>query len=172
MLRIVPLLALAGIGLATLFASQPQSQVAIGPAKPVPVGCKNNLKVEPVLNVDVTGGTLAGPFHRRLTVYNNGLATVSKDIDSVFGGPDIDADYTYVSAAAVSQLQSDLLTSGAFGLCDQSIIVFDVPLTTVTVFSGTTDAKAHTFSYWLGSGSYSGVQGVVSSFFSTHFPGF
>ena len=53
-------------------------------------------------------------------------------------------------------------------LPDQNIFVSDVPLTTVTVFVGDTDAKADTFSYWLGTGAYTTIDQKIASFMAAH----
>ena len=45
----------------------------------------------------------------------------------------------------------------------------DVPLNTLTVFNGTTDAQAHTFSYWLANGNYAPVQAAIDAFITQTF---
>jgi len=175
MLRLTSALTVSGLALALALASQPTSQMLGTSVSLVPVAekCKNLYVVEPILVVDVSGGTLLGPYHTRFSVYNNGFASASKKIENlVFGGDDIDADTTYVSPAEVDALLKALEDAGAYKLCDQQIQVADIPLTTVTALRGKTDDAAHTFSYWVGFGSHSQVSTVISDFRNTHFPGF
>lgn len=49
-------------------------------------------------------------------------------------------------------------------LGDQDLSVADIPLTTVTVFKGNTNAKAHTFSYWVGIKGYGQIAQIISDF--------
>jgi len=120
---------------------------------------------EPILNWDVTGGTLSGPFHTRLTVYNNGLVTGSSCTG--LGGSN-SAGTAYASTAEVEKLRKELIDAGGLKLADQNISVADIPLTTVTVFKGTTDASAHTFSYWIGTGNYGKIAQIISDFATKH----
>jgi len=175
MSRLIPLVAVPVLAVAALFPSEPQSQVGDMPANALSAACKNDLMVEPVLNYDVTGSTLLGPVHSRLTVYNNGLLTRSSTsgaVASSFAGSGSSggtASTGFASPAAIAQLQKDLVDAGAFRLCDQPFVVSDVPLTTVTAFRGATDAKTHTFNYWLGIGDYAGVEQVIAAFIADNF---
>ena len=129
---------------------------------------QQQIKQEPVLNFDVTGGTLLGPLHTRFTVYNNGLVTFSEAsgfADSSSAGT------TRVSDTVVDRLVKDLEDAGGFKLSDQTITVSDVPLTTVTVFRGDTNAKAHTFSYWLGIDQYAKIAQVIDDFYNAYVGG-
>ncbi len=132
------------------------------------------VKMEPVLIHDVVGGTLAGTIHTHLTVYNNGFVTVAKFHDPVLsgGGPEKDVLTAALEPAEVQQLQKDLRQAGAYALPDQPLIGTDVPLSTLTVLRGGTDAVAHTYSYLFGTGGYAAPQQVIDNLMSTHFPGF
>ena len=123
------------------------------------------LKREPVLNFDVTGGTLTGPLHQRYTVYNDGLITGS-DCGGPFGTNS--GGTASVSATEAETLRKVLIQAGGMVLPDQNIFVSDVPFTTVTVFVGDTDAKAHTFSYWLGTGAYATIDQKIADFMAAH----
>jgi hypothetical protein len=119
------------------------------------------IKREPVLMFDVTGSTLTGPIHFNYIVYNDGLVT-----GGTCGGfaGDNSAGTANATQADVAQLASDLIAAGGLKLPDQNLTVADVPLTTVTVFKGAEDARAHTFSYWLGVGSYAQINTVIADF--------
>ncbi|MDF1800085.1 MAG: hypothetical protein P1V81_12980 [Planctomycetota bacterium] len=155
-----------------LFSSAGPAAPQDGPQVIATVG--GPIKFEPVLIHDVVGGTLTGAVHTHLTVYNNGFMTVAKFHDVVFPAPGTDKDVATasLSPAEVQQLQADLRASGAFGLPDQEATGADIPLTTMTVFRGATDAKAHTFSYLMGTSPYAAAQDVVDQLMADHFPGF
>ncbi len=119
---------------------------------------------EPVLNFDVTGSTLLGAFHTRLTVYNDGLVTGSTC--GGFNGEN-SGGTTVATLGEVNQLQADLIAAGGLVLPDQNIQVSDVPLTTVSVFKGTTNARCHTFSYW-GGAPYDEIGDVIADFMAKH----
>ncbi len=129
---------------------------------------------EPILVFDVSGSSLLGPLHSRLSVYNDGLATVSRWSDNVvFGGEDGDAAINYVGSEAVDSLRKQLSAAGAFSLTDQLLIVADLPLSTVTFFRKPgTRSVANTYSYWVGTGEYGAVNTVIANFIDAHFPGF
>lgn len=173
MLRTLALALAAPVALGLLMLS------TAGPATsqdgpPTVVTAGGPTKFEPVLIYDVVGGTLTGSVHTHLTVYNNGFMTVAKLNDLVFPGPETDKDVATGSLNPVElqQLQADLRGSGAHALLDQKATGADIPLTTMTVFRGGTDAQAHTFSFILGSGPYDAPQTVVDGLMADHFPGF
>jgi hypothetical protein len=127
--------------------------------------CTNNvLRREPIVMWDVTGHTLAGPVHGRLVVYNDGVTSVAS-----LGNGDVRTET--IAPAAAQALRRDLIQAGATSLCDQTNVT-DMPLTTLTMFVGTTDAQAHTFSYWIANSGYAAVQAEIDEFLATHFPGF
>lgn len=168
-------LSLAATALMAFLPALPEANDQIGIAAP----CAGNaIKMEPVVNVDVTGSTLVGPTHFRFTAYNNGLVTVSRASligianESSGSFPFADADTIIVSPGAIDQLSKDLRAAGAFSLCDQNISTADIPLTTVTVFRGATNAMAHTYSYWAAFGEHADAALVINDFVQEHLPGF
>jgi hypothetical protein len=129
-----------------------------------PATCVNVQRREPIVMWDVTGDTLAGTLvHGRLVVYNDGVTSVSS------GNGDVRTEG--VAPAVVQGLRRALVQAGATTLCDQAYVT-DMPLTTLTMFEGNTDAQAHTFSYWVAENAYAGVQAEIDHFLATHFPGF
>lgn len=147
--------------------TQQQLDPGAGPGLAAPSLCANKIKTEPVVIYDVSGSTFAGPFHQHLTVYSSGFATLARS--SSFSG--IDAATAQASLADVAQLRLDLRALGASTLCDIPTIVADVPLTTVTVFTGATDARAHTFSFFLSIKQQGAVKQLLEEFIGAHFPG-
>jgi hypothetical protein len=127
--------------------------------------CANFQRREPIVMWDVTGYTLAGALvHGRLVVYNDGVTSVSS------GNGDVRIEA--VAPAAAQALRGDLIQAGATTLCDQKQVTADMPLTTLTMFVGSTEAQAHTFSYWVANNGYAAVQAAIDGFLATHFPGF
>lgn len=138
--------------------------------------CPNSIKHEPLLIFERSGGTLLGPMYRNLTVYSDGRVSMSKD-DTVFFdsgvGQETAVAVISLSTGEVERLWAMLVDAGAFSLCDMDgPQVMDVPLNTVTIFDGRTDADAHTYSYWIAINEYAGVGAVISSFIAMHFPDF
>jgi hypothetical protein len=135
------------------------------------IDADNVLVVEPVLIYDVTGGTLAGLVHSRLSVYNNGQVSISR---KDFGSPTGAADFTMVPVTRVRQLRADLEAAGASTFGDEMNNVADLPLTTVTFFSKPLPhAQANTFSYWnTFDGPYWPLQQVIDEFIVETFPNF
>lgn len=163
---------IATSAVAALFAvssiSQPQSQShSAAPIQWSSAACTNTIPQEPVVIWDSTGSTLTGLFHTRLSVYNSGLATASFKSDTILNGVSSGADFKSVAPMRVQQLVEDLKAAGAATQCDQTIIVSDVPLQTLTLASGNTDARAHTFSFY---GSPE-IQALIQEFLSEEFPG-
>ena len=132
----------------------------------------NPLRHEPVLILDVTGSTLLGIVHRHLTIYNDGFATLSAFEPGSFRAPPTQAyaGTAFATESTVAQMKQALGRVGVFALEDQRGFVFDVPLTTVTIFRGATNAVAHTYSYWLPTGDYGAADAIVQDFVADHFP--
>lgn len=143
------------------------SSISLTSALSIPVISGFPIKQEPVLMYNVTGGSLGGPIHRSMVVYNNGVVSVATDT-AFLGNETIEAYSTFVDPSIVRALSSDLAAAGAGSLLDNPAIVLDVPLTTVTYFRGTTNAKAHTFSYLGGGQGYSNVTSIISTFEQDH----
>lgn len=138
------------------------------PTAAVPT-CPNTIRHEPLVLFDVTGFTLAGPIDIQLTVYDDGLARVCQT-QSMTGA--IDARLNSVTPLAARQLVTDLAQLGATTLCDSYGFVNDVPISTLTVFRGVTDAGAHTFSWDGGQGAYAQIEQRLFTFIHAAFPGF
>lgn len=138
-----------------------------------PAGGSQLLDQEPVLVYNFRGLTFTGTLFTQLTVYNSGLASIARH-DTVFFPPDEDLDVQVnsVTEQGAAQLLRSLSAAGAFVLQDPSEVFLDVPIHTVTVLRGATDALAHTFSYYSGVGEYAAVDDVISSFIAQTFPGF
>ena len=159
-MRKITLFALAAMPLAFFTATNVNGGGGT-PDGVIPIDPIGFLKREPVLNVDITGSTLTGPLHSRFTVYNDGLVT-SSDCGGFFGTSS--AGTTVAPSEAAESLRSDLIAAGGLSLKDQPPIFADVPLTTVTVFKGATNSRAHTFSYWIGVGEYAQLASVIADF--------
>ncbi len=149
----------------TCFLALQTDGAAVGPDRGLTPSIAAGIKLEPVLNFDVSGSTLTGPLHHRLTVYNNGLITASQC--SGFSGAN-SAGTGFTTPALAEKLRKELIDAGGLTLPDQNLSVADIPLTTVTVFKGNTNAKAHTFSYWVGFKGYAKIAQIISDFSSAH----
>lgn len=123
-----------------------------------------NFNREPVLIYNVTGSTLAGPFHRQVTVYTDGLVT-GGECTGLFGSSS--GGTTTVSAAQARKLQKDLVAAGGLKLGDKIQSVADLPLTTVTVF-GRGSTTSNTYSYFLADGDHAAVAQVIFDFVSAN----
>jgi hypothetical protein len=130
-----------------------------------PGSCGNRVPSEPLVLWDVTGTIGDGLFiHGTLSVYNNGVASVS----SFQTGDVRSAD---VGVEAAQALRSDLVEAGGMTLCDGDPEL-DVPATTITMLNGMPDARAHSFSYWVAGQKYGSIQALIENFLGTYFPGF
>ena len=171
------LLALGGL-VCTMFAFGAEVTPLSGGAIPKQLGkrsrpdCVNTKVREPVLFYDSTGSTLLGPSHYQLSVYNDGLVTVSR-IDPLAPGAGR-VGIRMVSPEAVDNLAQSLAAAGASALCDDPLTVADMPLTTITVCSlPGMDGASHTFSYWQGvSGPALLVESILQGFVQAEFEGF
>lgn len=160
------LLLVAPVALLPLLAALP------APATPPAQACANDIDHEPVMFYGVHGFGFAGLINRQLAVYDDGFALYAT-VNGPFGQTVGDAGSTNVTKADIDQLKLNLRNAGAFQLCDEPSFAQDVPTSTVTVFTGETDARAHTFSYLIPlSAETQAVSQIVSDFQNTHFPGF
>jgi hypothetical protein len=158
-------------GCSALFAVAPHAQHSIQQSR----HCNNSIRHEPLLLFEQSGGTLLGPVYRNLTVYSDGRATLTQDVSAVFDAEattDTKVASVSLSPNNVAALWTILVDAGAFTLCDADAQVFDAPLNTVTIFDGRTDADAHTYSYWIGTGDHAIVDTVISHFIAMQFPDF
>jgi hypothetical protein len=120
----------------------------------------NPWKCEPLLVFDVSGGTLLGEVHQSLTLYNNGRVSLAE-----FGrGRTARNVSRLITVTEAEKFRSMLVAAGALSLTDQANQVMDVPLTTVSIFTGETDGTSHTFSYWIPGSKYAGLQQAVDAF--------
>jgi len=162
----IPLLSLLVVGGTVLTAAVlPAAQTA---SLAGPTGAQIHPN-EPVLIYDITGFTFAGgQRHTNLVVFNSGVASFSRS-DTI---PIVEhADLAFTGTEAVAQLRTELLQAGAATLFDQNLTGNDTPLMTVTILRGATEARAHTYSYYVASGAYGVVQGIIDAFIAEHFPG-
>jgi hypothetical protein len=134
--------------------------------------CVNARVREPVLIYDATGSTLLGPSHTQLSVYSDGLTTLSR-IDPLNPGSGRVA-VRMLSTEAVDALASTLAAAGAGALCDDPLSVADMPLSTITVFGlPGMGAASRTFSYWEGlSGPTLLVDSILQGFVQAEFAAF
>jgi hypothetical protein len=125
---------------------------------------------EPLVVYDVNGATLVGSVFRNLEVYNDGYA----QIHQVGTGPffTTKAEVAFIGAAAAASFRASLAAAGAETLCDDTGFVTDVPMQTLTVLRDATDTRAHTFSWWIGTGQFTLVDQKIQSFISSTFPNF
>jgi hypothetical protein len=128
----------------------------------------NPIAHEPLLVYEVTGGTLVGPYDLQLTVYADGLARLASATQTKLGrtvlrdvGPD-----------AAHQLATELARAGAFFGGDQTQIVTDMPLSTLTILQGAPDSRAHTYSWWVPEGSNQTAPALLQSFIADNFADF
>ncbi|MFT5049994.1 MAG: hypothetical protein ACI8QZ_001387 [Chlamydiales bacterium] len=128
-------------------------------------GGENLVKAEPVLLFDVSGTTMAGSVHKHLSVYSNGRISLAEYGP---GGPSRNLS-KMISPGAVDRLRSSLATNNGLTLNDQAEQATDIPLTTVSVFRGATDAVCHSFSFWLAEEGYAGIKQTVDAFIIVHF---
>jgi hypothetical protein len=135
----------------------------------------------PVVVYDVSGSTLAGLIHFRLSVYDTGHASISAagyDQFAPHGDDELcpqdgKAAFTFVGAGEAKKLHFALKDAGAFQ-ARNGMLAVDVPMQTVTVFDKTTaDAKAHTFTFHFSSSEeITQTLEVIHAFIDEHFPGF
>ena len=128
--------------------------------------CPNLLLHEPLVLYELSGATLIGPVDRTLTVYADGALKLSAA--SATGPGECTLGQTTPELAQA--LQQELVRAGAFDLCDDARNVSDVPLNTLTLLRGAQDARAHTFSYWIGDGHYQAVDDAIAKFITVQFP--
>lgn len=123
--------------------------------------CVDHIQVAPVLQMTHAGYTLTGPVMRSLHVDSSGLVIMSEQ-NPAGGGSS--AQMFHVGPDRVRALAIQLEELEADSLCDARTQVYDVPLTTVTVFSGGADSRAHSYSYWLAEGGQRLVEEEITRF--------
>lgn len=123
--------------------------------------CIDSIAVAPVLNVTSAGYTLAGASMNSLQVYSNGLVVMSQQ-SPVGGGSQ--AQMFNIGPQRVRDLQIQLEELDADSQCDARTQVYDVPLTTVTVYGSGATSRAHSYSYWIAEGSQQPIEAEIQSF--------
>ncbi len=131
-------------------------------------GCANVIVHEPLLVYEVRGGTIAGPFDLHLVVYSDGAARIADLTDAEIprgAAAQTDPD-------AVSDLMRDLERVGGMIDCDSLGTYTDVPLHTLTMLKPGTDARAHTFSWWIPENGAGAMEVRIQEFIAEAFPAF
>jgi len=142
----------------------------LAPAAPAPQSsCPNTQFHEPLVVFDVTGATFAGPTDLHLVVHGNGITKLSSATQGSGPGK---ATFQYLPPADARALALQLAGLGGMSLCDDPAVGQDIPLKTLTLLRGTTDAPAHTFSWYDSHGPYMAIEQAVNDFIAKHFPGF
>ncbi len=182
--RVMSVLAVTLV-IAALISSSATRTANAGDVEPVPQWfIPTTPPQNPVLIYDVSGSTLAGLIHFRLSVYDTGHASISAagydqlwwhESELLDGDCPTDgkAAFTWVGQNAAKQLQRDLKVAGAFRAANGMLAV-DVPMTTVTVFDkASPDAKSHSFTFQFASSpEIEQTMAVVNAFIDEYFPGF
>lgn len=154
-------------------AQAPAGRSGVTPPSTTPptpsVNCLDRFPSAPVLTYDVAGTTLWGPMYFHLAIYSDGHAIASRSAGTSGSG---ECTVALLERYEIDQLRAELEAANAFSLCDQPLPIHDVPLRTVSVYRGGTDAEVHTFSYLIPSGPAANVQLVVDRLLQTEFPGF
>lgn len=127
---------------------------------------------EPDVVYDITGGTLSGPYYLHFAAYTSGEITLVES-SSQLDQPRV--IQRQVSTLVVDTLMRDLQAAGAFSLTDSPVIVLDVPMTTVTMFTPSSSlgqSLAVTYSYFStsGGGAYASVDQILQDFIDWQFP--
>jgi len=138
--------------------------------RPVPVdsGCVNVIQHEPLLVYEVTGSTFIGPVDLHLVVYSDGAVRIA-------GTANTDAPLAQrgvVDPEAVSDLMLDLERFGGRLECDATIQATDVPMHTLTMLKSGTDARSHTYSWWVPEGASGAIEARIEMFITEAFPQF
>jgi len=131
-------------------------------------GCANAIVHEPLLVYEVRGGTLVGPVDLHLVVYSDGAARIVDVSDAEFPR----AAVAHTDPDAVSDLLRDLERVGGMLGCDELGMVTDVPLHTLTMLKPGTDARAHTFSWWLPENTNGILEYRIEQYAAEAFPDF
>lgn len=131
--------------------------------------CADVFPHQPIVVYEIAGGTLAGPFDLELLVYNDGAARLSSSTANFGAGKSRNA---FVGGTVAQALLSTLSQDGAFRVCDDPTQTSDLPLSTLSVARGVTDARIHSSSWFAASGDQAALQQTLQAFIAAHFPGF
>jgi hypothetical protein len=166
---ILPLALFAVAALVINAVARPVQTVSSMHADYMSPGCANIWDSEPIVIYNVQGSTFLEQVHSTLIVYSSGSVMYVNSTSSSSLRSGAQETSFSVDPRAARQLQMDLAAAGAFGACDGVAAGADIPLTTVTVFSGSTDALAHSFSFFdnLADPVYGEVQDILGEFIAT-----
>ena len=161
----------AGLASVAYFASS-SAATPQGASGGAVISMADEIPNEPVMLYSLAGSTLAGTLHTQLAVYSSGLATIATQNETFIPSQQDfeDVATAYLDVRDVRELREQLKASGAFTLTDQKLFASDIPLNTLTVFSGA--SLNHTYSYWVGTNQYEAANKVVQDFIDKHFPTF
>lgn len=151
--------ALGATAIVALVLASRSLEVARAGPNPAPPPALQDMEVnrQPVLLCDASGTTWLGPVQSTVVVWSDGDVCYSwKEAEGGF-----EVGSTHLKPKALNALVTGLVDADAWVLPDQWPQVMDVPLLTVTVLDPTSDASAHTFSYWLGHGPYAAVDTLM-----------
>jgi len=130
--------------------------------------CLNVIPHEPMVVYEVTGGTFAGPTDMSFVMYTDGSLRLSSTTANEGLGF---AKTASINSELADQVLAELVANGAAKLCDSTISVTDTPLSTLTIFLGTTQAAAHSHSWWIANAadarSAALLDGVIHDAFGT-----
>ncbi len=139
---------------------------------PTPPPCVNVFAHEPVVVYEVTGNTLCCQIDVQLTVFSDGWVRANRAAGAEGAPAGGKSQVGQVPVADVQALLGDLAQLGAGTSCDQPDLTSDTPLSTLTLLRGTTDARAHSWS-WLGDDGHGGaIAARLDQFLQAAFPGF
>lgn len=154
-LTFLALLGLAYLPIGSTSAEEPAFSVE------TPASLNQNVwRCEPVLLYDVTGEGALGHYHLQYTIFNNGMVNYARE-----GHGDVAPvmKTTHIPRRNVLEIWRELVDAGAFTLPDQPTAAVCTPMTSITIFSGTTNARAHTFNYWVPDGPYAKITRIVET---------
>ena len=156
---IMALTLLSLLGLAFLPGGSNAEEPAYS-VKPMTLLTENVWRCEPVLLFDVTGEGALGPYHLQYTIYNNGMVNYARE---GYGDVAPLMKTTHIPRRNVLEIWKDLVDAKAFVLPDQQTGAVCMPMTSVTIFTGTTDSMAHTFNYWVPDGPYAAINRIIET---------
>lgn len=133
---------------------------------PAPPPCLNVITHEPLLVYEVVGSALYEQYDFTLTLYNDGSIKLA---DAYATAPHQCLRAQIPTREAWSFYQS-VVMAGAFSVCDDPRTMTDVALHTVTMLDPFLDMPTHTFSYWIGDGSYAPIDALLTDFIAAQFP--
>lgn len=131
-------------------------------------GCVNVIQHEPLLVYEVTGSTLIGPVDSQLVVYSDGAVRIV-DIANTEAPR---AERGVVDPAVVSDLMRDLERFGGRLECDATGQATDIPMHTLTMLRVGTDARGHTYSWWIPEGASGAIEERIELFVAEALPRF